>query len=132
MATRLFDEAKKLGYKGSFGHMASYFANVRSLARANATPARAQRTIRQSPLGPASGSRESWLTDAKTCSISAVVNFAGTLMMDIQAVRNAVIEPLSNGQTGGQINPLKTLKRAMYRPASVALLCVRMRPASRN
>ena len=49
-------------------------------------------------------------------------------MVDIQAVRNAVIEPWSNGQTEGQINRLKALKRAMYGQASVALLCARMRP----
>ena len=49
-------------------------------------------------------------------------------MVDIQAVRNAVIEPWSNGQTEGQINRLRTLKRAMYGRASVALLRARMRP----
>ena len=71
---------------------------------------------------------EPWLTAAKGCGIPAVVNFARTLMVDIQAVRNAVIEPWSNGQTEGQINRLKLLKRAMYGRASVALLCARMRP----
>ena len=49
-------------------------------------------------------------------------------MVDIQAVQNAVIETWSNGQTEGQINRLKMLKRAMYGRASVALLCARMRP----
>jgi hypothetical protein len=49
-------------------------------------------------------------------------------MVDIQAVRNAVIESWSNGQTEGQINRLKALKRAMYGRASVASLCARMRP----
>jgi transposase len=56
------------------------------------------------------------------------MNFARTLMVDIQAVRNAVNEPWSNGQTEGQINRLKALKRAMYGRASVALPCARMRP----
>jgi len=181
----LFDEAKKLGYKGSFGHMARYVAHVRSLARANSSPAPAERIVRSLPLDPASGSRispvvaaaicmkprpllterqvgmlavlnnevpgfavirrlairfqgllrgcdetklEPWLSDAKRCGIPAVVNFARRLMVDIQAVRNAVIEPWSNGQTEGQINRLKALKRAMYGQASVALLCARMRP----
>ena len=181
----LFDAAKKLGYKGSFGHLARYVAHVRSLARANGSPAPAERTIRSMPLDPASGSRispvvaaaicmkprpllterqvgmlavlkhevpgfavirrlairfqsllrrrderklEPWLTDAKDCGIPAVMNFARALMVDIQAVRNAVIEPWSNGQTEGQINRLKALKRAMYGRASVALLRARMRP----
>jgi transposase len=35
---------------------------------------------------------ERWLDDAKDCGIPAVVNFARTLMVDILAVRNAVIE----------------------------------------
>jgi len=62
------------------------------------------------------------------CGISAIANFARTLIVDIQAVLNAVIEPWSNGQTEGQINRLKTLKRAMYGRANVALLSARMRP----
>jgi transposase len=32
-----------------------------------------------------------WPNDAKDCGIPAVVNFARTLMIDIKAVRNAVI-----------------------------------------
>ena len=43
------------------------------------------------------------------------------LSSDIQAVENAVAEPWSNGQTEGQINRLKTLKRAMYGRASAKL-----------
>ena len=113
--------------------MARYVAHVRSLVRANASPAPAERTIRSLPLDPASGSLispvvaavicmkprpllterqvgmlavlknevpgfaairrlairfqcllrhrdekklEPWLSDAKTCGISVVVNFA--------------------------------------------------------
>ena len=47
---------------------------------------------------------------------------------DLEAVRNAVSEPWSNGQTEGQINKLKTLKRAMYGRASIDLLRARMAP----
>ena len=39
-----------------------------------------------------------------------------------------MLEPWSNGQTEGQINRLKTLKRAMYGRAGVDLLRARMRP----
>ena len=38
------------------------------------------------------------------------------------------LEPWSNGQTEGQINKLKTLKRAMYGRAGVHLLRARMTP----
>ena len=44
------------------------------------------------------------------------------LRHDIEAVRNAVSEPWSNGQTEGQINRLKTLKRTMSGRAGVDLL----------
>jgi transposase len=50
------------------------------------------------------------------------------LRQDIDAVRNTVLERWSNGQVEGQINRLKTLKRAMYGRASVDLLRVRMTP----
>jgi transposase len=50
------------------------------------------------------------------------------LRQDIDAVRNAIFEPWSNGQVEGQINRLKTLKRAMYGRASVELLRARMMP----
>jgi transposase len=43
-------------------------------------------------------------------------------------VKNAIAEAWSNGQAEGQINRLKTLKRAMYGRASVALLRARMLP----
>jgi len=45
---------------------------------------------------------------------------------------HAVLEPWSNGQTEGQINKLKTLKRAMYGRASVDLLRARMMPLRRG
>ncbi|MDB5401859.1 MAG: transposase, partial [Rhodopila sp.] len=39
--------------------------------------------------------------------------FREKLRQDIDVVRNAILEPWSNGQVEGQINRLKTLKRAM-------------------
>jgi transposase len=50
------------------------------------------------------------------------------LRQDIEAVRNAVLESWSNGQTEGQINRLKMLKRSMYGRAGIDLLRVRMMP----
>ncbi len=40
--------------------------------------------------------------------------FAGGLRRDLQAVSAAMQWEWSNGQTEGQVNRLKTLKRAMY------------------
>jgi transposase len=58
----------------------------------------------------------------------AVRAFARGLSRDIEAVRAAVTLPWSNGQTEGQIDRLKTLKRAMYGRANVDLLRARMLP----
>jgi transposase len=69
-----------------------------------------------------------WLDDAKDCDIPAVVNFARTPMIGIQAVRNAVIERWSNGQTEGQINRIKTLNRQMFGRANTELLGARLLP----
>jgi hypothetical protein len=69
-----------------------------------------------------------WLRDAHLSGIYAMRRFARTLRQDIGAVRNAVLEPWSNGQTEGQINRLKTLKRAMYGRAGIELLRARMIP----
>ena len=58
----------------------------------------------------------------------AMQRFARTIRQDLEAVRNAVLEPWSNGQTEGQINRLKTLKRAMYGRAGADLLRARILP----
>jgi Transposase/Helix-turn-helix domain len=46
---------------------------------------------------------DDWLTDAPASGIYAMERFARTIRQDIEAVRNAVSEPWSNGQTEGQI-----------------------------
>jgi transposase len=69
-----------------------------------------------------------WLNEAHQSGIYAVQRFVRTLRRDIDAVRNALTERWSNGQTEGQIDRLKTLKRAMYGRASTELLRARMLP----
>ena len=71
---------------------------------------------------------DSWLVDARASGIYAMQRFAKTIRQDLEAVRNAVLEPWSNGQTEGQINKLKTLKRAMYGRAGLELLRAQMMP----
>jgi len=73
---------------------------------------------------------DKWLDDSQRSGIYAMQRFARTLRHAIQAVRNAVAEPWSNGQTEGQINRLKTLKRAMHGRAGAELLRARMIPLS--
>jgi hypothetical protein len=74
------------------------------------------------------GKLEVWLHDARHSGLHAIRSFGSKLRQDIDAVRNAILEPWSNGQVEGQINRLKTLKRAMYGRASVELLRARMMP----
>ena len=69
-----------------------------------------------------------WLDDALQSGIYAIQRFARAIRRDIDAVRSALTESWSNGQTEGQINRLKTLKRAMYGRASTELLRARMLP----
>ena len=69
-----------------------------------------------------------WLKDAHQSGLYAMQGFARTLRKDLDAVRNAIAETWSNGQTEGQINRLKTLKRAMYGRAGPELLRARMLP----
>jgi transposase len=71
---------------------------------------------------------EAWLSDAHSSDIHGMRRFVRTVRHDIEAIRNAVLEPWSNGQAAGQINRLKTLKRAMYGRAGIDLLRARMLP----
>jgi len=57
-----------------------------------------------------------------------IMRFARVLRRDIEAVNNAIELPWSNGQAEGQINRLKTLKRAMYGRAGPELMRARMLP----
>jgi transposase len=69
-----------------------------------------------------------WLHDADRSELYGIRRFARTLRQDLAAVRNAITKTWSNGQTEGQINRLKTLKRAMYGSAGIELLWARMLP----
>ena len=66
---------------------------------------------------------DNWLDDA---SSGALASFARGLRGDQPAVTAALSLPWSNGQTEGQINRLKTLKRQMYGRANIDLLKARL------
>ena len=69
-----------------------------------------------------------WLQDAQLSGVYAMQRFARAARQDFDPARNAVLEPWSNGQTEGQINRLKAIKRAMYGRAGIELLRARMIP----
>jgi len=69
-----------------------------------------------------------WIEKAKRCEFGPIVRFAYGLPKDISAVAAAVDTDWSNGQTEGQINRLKMIKRQMYGRAGFVLLRARVLP----
>lgn len=63
-----------------------------------------------------------WLEDVAKSRISALKGFAKGIKQDLAAVTNALSLPWSNGQTEGQVNRLKLIKRQMYGRANFDLL----------
>ena len=59
---------------------------------------------------------------ARSCGERVVEGFVASLDQDGAAVRAALRLPWSSGQTEGQVNRLKLLKRAMYGRAKLDLL----------
>ena len=64
-----------------------------------------------------------WLQDAVD---SELASFACGVRDDEAAVRAAIVEPWSNGQTEGQVTKLKLVKRQMYGRGKIDLLRARM------
>jgi transposase len=67
-----------------------------------------------------------WLHRAEECGIAELRATARGMWLDRPAVEAAVATEWSNGQTEGQVNRLKVLKRAMYGRAKFDLLRQRM------
>ena len=63
-----------------------------------------------------------WLEDATSSGIGVLKQFAKGIKQDLAAVTNALSLPWSNGQTEGQVNRLKLIKRQMYGRANFDLL----------
>ena len=64
-----------------------------------------------------------WVIDA---GASLLASFGKGIVADLAAVRAALTEPWSNGQTEGQITKLKLVKRQMYGRARLDLLRARL------
>jgi transposase len=71
-----------------------------------------------------------WLEQARAGGVTELSGFARGLLDDRAAVEAALRLPWSNGQTEGQVNKLKLLKRQMYGRASFDLLRRRLLLAS--
>jgi transposase len=69
---------------------------------------------------------DAWLADAAASPVPELQRFAGSLRHDYAAVSAALKLPWSNGQTEGQVNRLKLIKRQMFGRAKLALLRLRV------
>jgi transposase len=63
-----------------------------------------------------------WLEAAEGSGVGDLQSFATELRRERKAVQTALMLPYSNGQTEGQINKLKLIKRSMYGRANFDLL----------
>jgi transposase len=67
----------------------------------------------------------SWLQACQASQIPEFVNLALSMKKDHEAIQTALSSEWSNGQTEGQVNRLKLLKRQMYGRANFDLLAAR-------
>ena len=67
-----------------------------------------------------------WIADSETVGVIQIQNFVIGLQSDYNAVRAALATSWSNGQTEGQVNRLKFIKRQMYGRAKFDLLRLRV------
>lgn len=67
----------------------------------------------------------SWLQACQSSKIPEFVNLALGMKKDHEAIQTALYSEWSNGQTEGQVNRLKLLKRQMYGRANFDLLATR-------
>jgi transposase len=65
---------------------------------------------------------QDWVDEVTKSKIDALVSYANGINQDFAAVKNALTLPWSNGQTEGQVNRLKFIKRQMYGRANFDLL----------
>lgn len=68
------------------------------------------------------GRLDAWVAAACASEVTELRRFAQGLSLDDSAIRAGLTLEWSNGQTEGQVNRLKTLKRQMYGRAGFVLL----------
>ncbi len=99
--------------------VAAVEAGVPGLADARDLVERFQTMIRTKTTVELDG----WIEQART---SLIAPLARGVSKDVAAIRAAITEPWSNGQTKGQITRLKLVKRQMYGRAKLDLLGARL------
>src|SRR5262249_3689644 len=87
-------------------------------------------SFREAINGRSETKLETWMDAAAKSQLSEFENFVTVLRRDEAAVRAAASSEWSNGQTEGQVNRLKMLKRQMYGRANFDLLRARILDAT--
>lgn len=95
---------------------------VAKLARRFTVLVRGCNACNQTDAGAAVAELDAWLVEAGRCGVPTMETFAAGLKKDGDAIRGALTTPWSNGQTEGQVNRLKLIKRQMYGHANFDLL----------
>jgi transposase len=78
--------------------------------------------------GDAAAALQTWRSQAEASAVPPMADLSRSLGRDLAAVLAAVSHPWSNGQTEGQVNRLKLVKRQMYGRANLDLLRARVLP----
>jgi transposase len=117
--SRLMTTARDHLSKADTVTIAAIEARVPTLVEARALVERFQAMLRQK----LAADLDPWIVTAST---SLIASFANGISKDNAAVRAAITEPWSNGQTEGQITKLKLMKRQIYGRAKVDLLQARL------
>jgi transposase len=97
-------------------------AIVAKLARRFTALVRACTVSQKTNVHTASADLNTWLADAHASGVPVIEAFAAKLQGDGSAIGAALTTPWSNGQTEGQVNRLKLIKRQMFGHASFELL----------
>jgi transposase len=97
-------------------------AIVAKLARRFTALVRTCNASQKTDVHTASADLNTWLAEASTSGVPVIEAFAAGLQGDGGAIGAALTTPWSNGQTEGQVNRLKLIKRQMFGHASFELL----------
>jgi transposase len=109
-------EEQQLTFMRCLCEVSSEIAEVRGLAQRFGRLIR-EHDLKEFPI---------WLEDAARSTSKEIKSFVVGLKRDQKAVEAALQHPWSNGQTEGQVNKLKNVKRQMYGRAKFDLLKARV------
>ncbi len=117
-----------MGYHYAYTNVSRFLAKLRLPVGERPSIYR-ERISTQRPPTPRQMARErqgaeldAWIAQVAASELADLQRFAAGLLLDKAAVQAGLTREWSNGQTEGQVNRLKTVKRQMYGRAGFDLL----------